>query len=148
MTQNNNKTQIPDFGKLSRVEDELVFKTSRSSGPGGQNINKLNTKVAAIFDIENSRRLSREQKQIILKKLTCRLTKDKKLIVTSQKFRTQKANRDFAVEKLCEIIQAALKRPKPRKATKSTTAAVEKRLKQKKFKSLLKQQRKKIVLSD
>ena len=134
----NNKIQIP--------EDELVFKASRSSGPGGQNINKLNTKVAVILDIENSRYLNREQKKIILKKLAARITKDKKLITISQKFRTQKANRDFAVEKLCEIIQAALKRPKPRKATKPTTAAVENRLKQKKLKSLLKQQRKKIVL--
>jgi ribosome-associated protein len=137
---NNNKFQIP--------QGEFTFKASRSSGPGGQNINKLNTKVAVIFDIENSRCLSREQKQIILKKLTCRLTKDKKLIVTSQKFRTQKANRDFAIEKLCEIIQAALKRPKTRRPTKPTATAIEKRLKQKKFKSLLKQQRKKMVLPD
>ena len=136
----NNKFQIP--------QNELVFKTSRSSGPGGQNINKLNTKVAAVFDIENSRCLSWEQKQIILKKLAARITKDKKLITACQKFRTQKANRDSAVEKLREIIQAALKRPKPRKATKPTTTAVEKRLKQKKFKSLIKQQRKNVVLSD
>ncbi len=142
---NNKKIQIPDFGELSRVEKELVFKTSRSSGPGGQNINKLNTKVAVIFDIEKNSCLSAEQKESILKKLAARLTKDKKLIISSQKFRTQKANRDYAVEKLCQTIQNALKKPKTRRPTKPTFAAVEKRLKSKKIKSLLKQQRKKAV---
>ncbi len=133
----NKKIQIP--------ENELVFKTSRSSGPGGQNINKLNTKVAVIFDIEKNNCLSAEQKETVLKKLAGRLTKDKKLIISSQKFRTQKANRDSAVQKLCEIIQDALKKPKPRKATKPAATAVEKRLDSKKLKSLLKQQRKKII---
>jgi len=142
---NNKKIQIPDFGELSRVEKELVFKTSRSSGPGGQNINKLNTKVAVILDIKNCDCLDSRQKEIILKKLAGRITKDGRLIVESQKFRTQKANRDYAVEKLCQTIQNALKKPKSRKATKPTATAVEKRLKQKKLKSLLKQQRKKPV---
>jgi ribosome-associated protein len=122
-------------------QNELIFKASRSSGPGGQNVNKLNTKVAVILDIKNSRCLSREQKQIILKKLAARLTKDGKLIVLSQKFRTQKANRDFAVEKLTILLENALKRPKTRKPTKPTLTAVEKRLKSKKVKSQLKQQR-------
>jgi ribosome-associated protein len=142
---NNKKIQIPDFGELSRVEKELVFKTSRSSGPGGQNINKLNTKVAVILDIKNCDCLDSKQKEIILKKLAARLTKDGRLIVESQKFRTQKANRDSAVRKLCEIIQNALKRPKTRKATKPTTAAVKKRLKSKKIKSDLKKQRQKNI---
>jgi ribosome-associated protein len=134
---NDKKLQIP--------QSELIFKASRSSGPGGQNINKLNTKVAVIFDIENSRCLSREQKQIILKKLATRITKDKKLITISQKSRTQKANRDFAVEKLTELIENALKKPKARRATKPTRTAVEKRIKSKKIKSQLKQQRGKKV---
>jgi ribosome-associated protein len=133
----NKKIQIP--------ENELVFKTSRSSGPGGQNINKLNTKVTIIFDVENSGSLNLEQKETILKKLAARLTKDKKLIISSQKFRTQKANRNSAVEKLREIIQDALKKPKIRRQTKPTRTAVETRLKHKKSRSLLKQQRKKIV---
>jgi ribosome-associated protein len=131
--------------KLQIPQSELIFKASRSSGPGGQNINKLNTKVAVILDIKNCDCLDSKQKEIILKKLAARLTKDGRLIVESQKFRTQKANRDSAVRKLCEIIQNALKRPKTRKATKPTTTAVEKRLKQKKLKSDLKRQRQKNI---
>jgi ribosome-associated protein len=135
----NTKIQIPD--------NELIFKASRSSGPGGQNVNKLNTKAAVILDIKNCDCLDNEQKQIILKKLRSRLTKDNRLIVESQKFRTQKANRDYAVEKLCVIIQEALKRPKSRRPTKPTRTAVEKRLKHKKSRSLLKQQRRKTFLN-
>jgi ribosome-associated protein len=139
---------IPPSSKIQILENEIVFKASRSSGPGGQNINKLNTKVTVIFDIKNSGFLNPQQKEIILKKLGNRITKDSRLIVESQKFRTQKANRDFAVEKLMELIENALKKPKIRKPTKPTAAAVERRLKRKKSKSLLKQQRKKVFLPE
>lgn len=132
------KIQIPD--------SELVYKISRSSGPGGQNINKLNTKVAVIFDIRNSSILSGQQKQTIIKKLAGRLTKDERLIITSQNFRTQKANRNAAIKRLYEVIQKAVEKPKPRKPTKPTLAAVEKRIKHKKSRSLLKQQRRKVEL--
>ena len=133
----NSKIQIPD--------NELVFKVSRSSGPGGQNVNKLNTKVALIFDIKNSSTLSGQQKHTIIKKIAHRLTKDKKLIITSQTFRTQKANRNAVIERLAEIIQKALQKPKRRRPTKPTGISVEKRLKSKKIKSLLKQQRRKVI---
>ena len=133
----NSKIQIP--------ENELEFKISRSSGPGGQNVNKLNTKVAVNFDIENSGALSREQKEIILRKLGYRLTKDNKLIVVSQQFRTQRANRDYAVEKLEGLIENALRKVKTRRPTRPTRTAVEKRLKSKKMKSLLKRQRREIT---
>jgi ribosome-associated protein len=132
----NSKIQIPD--------NELVFKVSRSSGPGGQNVNKLNTKVALIFDVENSSTLSGQQKHTIIKKIAHRLTKDKKLIITSQTFRTQKANRNAVIERLAEVIQKALQKPKRRRPTKPTGISVEKRLKSKKIKSLLKQQRRKV----
>jgi ribosome-associated protein len=131
--------------KFQIPQSELIFKASRSSGPGGQNVNKLNTKVAVILDIRNCGFLNDEQKQIILKKLSHRLTKDNRLIVESQKFRTQKANRDYAVEKLTILLENALKRPKTRRPTKPTFTAVEKRLKHKKSRSLLKQQRKKKI---
>ena len=132
----NNKIQIP--------QNELVFKASRSSGPGGQNVNKLSTKISAEVDITNCSFLTDEQKEIVLRKLAARLTKDNRLIVESQKFRSQKANRDFAVEKLTKIIENSLKKPKKRRPTKPTKTSVEKRLKSKKLKSLLKQQRRKI----
>jgi ribosome-associated protein len=131
--------------KIKIPQNEITFKASRSSGPGGQNVNKLNTKVAVALDIENCSFLNDEQKQIILKKLAARITKDGRLIVESQKFRTQKANRDYAVEKLTILLENALKRPKTRRPTKPTFTAVEKRLKHKKSRSLLKQQRKKKI---
>lgn len=129
--------QIPDY--------ELVFKTSRSSGPGGQNVNKLNTKVAVILDIQNCGCLSDEQKEIIIKKLAGRLTKDNRLIIESQRFRTQRANRDFAVEKLIDLIEHTLKKLKTRIPTKPAYSAIEKRLKHKKQRSLTKQQRSKNI---
>jgi len=134
---NNSKILIP--------ENELSFKTSRSSGPGGQNVNKLNTKVAVIVDIANCGFLSNSQKTIILKKLSHRLTNDNRLIVESQRFRTQRANRDFAVEKLTDLIEAALRKPKTRKATRPSYSSVEKRLKHKKKRSDLKHQRDKNI---
>jgi len=131
--------------KIQISENEIEFKTSRSSGPGGQNVNKLNTKVAAILDIGNCSFLNSEQKITILKKLSSRLTKDGRLIVESQRFRTQRANRDFAVEKLNDLIEIALKKQKKRKPTKPTRTSVEKRLKQKKRRSDLKQHREKNI---
>jgi ribosome-associated protein len=130
--------------KIQIPENQLVIKTSRSSGPGGQNVNKLNTKAAVSLDIQNCNFLSDEQKQLVFKKLSNRLTNDGRLIVESQTFRTQKANIDYAIEKLTAAIEAALKKPKKRKPTRPSFSSVEKRLKSKKFKSSLKQQRKKI----
>jgi len=131
--------------KIEIPQNELIFKASRSSGPGGQNVNKLNTKVAVNFNISNSGALNAEQKEIILKKLGHRLTKDNILIVESQRFRSQKANRDFAIETLNDIIENALKKAKTRRPTRPTRTAVEKRLRSKKMKSLLKRQRREIT---
>jgi len=127
--------------KIQLSENQLVIKTSRSSGPGGQNVNKLNTKAAVSLDIKTCDCLNDEQRQTILKKLSNRLTKDGRLIVESQKFRTQRANIDCAIEKLAAAIESALKKTKKRKPTRPSFSSVEKRLKQKKIKSSLKQQR-------
>ncbi|MFA5292423.1 MAG: alternative ribosome rescue aminoacyl-tRNA hydrolase ArfB [Phycisphaerae bacterium] len=129
----NTNIQIP--------QNEITFKASRSSGPGGQNVNKLNTKISAEIDIANCSFLTDQQKIISMRKLAGRLTKDNKLIAHSQESRSQKANRDSAVERLTELIENSLKRPKARRPTKPTKTAVEKRLKQKKLKSIVKQQR-------
>jgi ribosome-associated protein len=130
--------------KIQIPENQLVIKTSRSSGPGGQNVNKLNTKAAVSLDIKNCDCLNDEQKQIVLKKIPGRITKDGRFIVESQKFRTQRANINYAIEKLAAAIESALKKPKKRKPTRPSFSSVEKRLKQKKLKSSLKQQRKEI----
>jgi ribosome-associated protein len=129
------------FDAMQIPEEELEFKTSRSGGPGGQNVNKLNTKVAVSVNIQNCSFLNEEQKALILQKLSSRLTKDNRLIVESQRFRTQRANRDFAIEKLGNIIEEALKVPKKRKHTKPNYSSVQKRLQQKKRRSDIKAQR-------
>ena len=122
-------------------ESELVFKASRSSGPGGQNVNKLNTRVTALFRVAGSASLSEEQRQQVLRRLSSRIDKDGVLHVTSQKHRSQEANRREAVERLQQLVQEAL-RPRPvRKKTQAPAAARERRLAEKKRRSDRKQQR-------
>ena len=122
-------------------EDELIFKTSRSGGPGGQNVNKLNTRVTLLFDVTNCRSLSDWQKQRILIRLASRTDRNGVLRVVSQKFRTQKANRRVAVERLQQLLADALKTRPVRKKTKVPYAAKQRRLEEKRRRSLLKRQR-------
>jgi len=122
-------------------EDELVFKVSRSSGPGGQNINKLNTRVTLLFDVANCGSLSDLQKQLILTSLSSRADKNGVLRVVSQKFRTQRANRRAAVERLQQLLIKALKIRPVRKKSKVPYAAKQRRLEEKRQRSLLKKQR-------
>ena len=122
-------------------EDEFVFKFSRGGGPGGQNVNKVNTRVAVFFDAANSRSFSGEQKQRILRRLASRADKYGVIRVVSQQYRTQKANREAAVERLKELLRAALKKKKVRKKTKVPESARRERLEEKKRRSILKRQR-------
>ena len=122
-------------------EDELVFKVSRSSGPGGQNINKVNTRVTLFFEVANCGSLSDLQKQRILACLATRADKNGILRVVSQKFRTQKANRRAAVERLQQLLIDALKTRPIRKKSKVPYAAKQRRLEEKRRRSLLKRQR-------
>lgn len=122
-------------------ESELVFKASRSSGPGGQNVNKLNTRVTALFDVVGSSSLSADQKQQVLHALATRVDKEGVLHVVSQKHRSQEANRRAAAERLQQLVRDVLK-PRPvRKKTKTPRAARERRLQEKKQRSARKQQR-------
>lgn len=126
------------------LNGEFVYLTSRSSGPGGQNVNKVNSKVEVRFDIANSLLLSEKQKEIILKKLATKISSEGILSVVSQKDRSQLANKQTATDRLYELINKALLPEKPRKATKPTFKAVEKRLTSKRIRSEIKQARNKI----
>ncbi len=122
-------------------ESELVFQASRSSGPGGQNVNKLNTRIVALFRVADSTSLSDEQKQRILNKLATRIDKEGVLHVVSQQYRSQEANRRAAVARLQELVAEALK-PRPvRKKTSAPAGARERRLQEKKQRSTRKRQR-------
>jgi ribosome-associated protein len=122
-------------------EGELVFKASRSSGPGGQNVNKLNTRVTVLFHVAGSPSLSEEQKQQVLSKLARRIDKEGVLHVAAQKHRSQEANRRAAVERLQQLVQEALQPVPVRRKTKAPAAARERRLQEKKQRSDRKQQR-------
>ncbi|MHC4144993.1 MAG: alternative ribosome rescue aminoacyl-tRNA hydrolase ArfB [Planctomycetota bacterium] len=126
---------------ISIPEDELVFKASRSGGPGGQNVNKVNTRVTLFFDVANCENLSGTQKRRILTRLATRIDKNGVLRVVSQKYRTQKANRRVAVERLQQLLVDALKIRPARKKTRVPYAVKQRRLEDKRRRSLLKQQR-------
>ena len=122
-------------------ERELGFKFSKSSGPGGQNVNKVNTRVTVFFNVVENENLSNLQKKQILTKLATRIDKNGVIRIISQKHRTQRANRQAAIEKLADLLKQAIKKKTVRKKTKPSLAAKEKRLKKKKQRSDIKKQR-------
>lgn len=122
-------------------EDEIIVKVSRSSGPGGQNVNKVNTRVTLFFDVAACEALSQMQRQRVLARLATRADKNGVLRVASQKFRTQSANRTAAMERLCRLLREALTPPPIRKRTRTPARAHEKRLEQKKCRGALKRLR-------
>ena len=126
---------------ISIRDDELIFKASRSGGPGGQNVNKVNTRITLFFDVSNCESFSDVQKRRILSRLSTRADKNGLIRVASQRFRTQKANRRAAVERLQQLLAEALKTRPLRKKTKVPYAAKKRRLEEKRRRSLLKQQR-------
>ena len=122
-------------------EDELTFQTSRSSGPGGQNVNKLNTRVTVLFDVSGAPSLSEDQKRRILSELATLMDRRGILHVVSQKYRSQEANRRAAVERLEELLREALKPVPIRRKTKIPPAARERRLDEKKQRGRIKSDR-------
>ncbi len=113
---------------LSIPLSELRFKFRRSSGPGGQNVNKLNTSVELQYDFGHSAVLSDEQRQRIGEKLAPRLNSTGALSIQSERFRTQGRNRADCLDKLAILLAAALKTPPKRKKTKPSRAAQARRL--------------------
>ena len=122
-------------------ERDLAFEYSRSRGPGGQNVNKVNTRVTLLFDVGACGALSEEQKGRIRRRLATRISGEGILRVASQRYRTQAANKEAAVVRFAELLAEALRRRPVRKKTRVPRAAVERRLQEKKRRGQLKQQR-------
>lgn len=131
---------MPDITSIN-FEPEFTFKTSRSGGKGGQNVNKVSTKVELDFDVQNSFLLDDEQKAVVFEKLKNRITKEGILQVVSQSERTQLANKRIVISRFYELLESCFTEEKPRIPTKPSKAADEKRLKDKKKLSEKKEQR-------
>ena len=123
---------IPIDDELAIPDEEVSFVTSRSGGPGGQNVNKLETRVTVRFDVAGSPSLTEEQRQRLLERLATRITRAGFLQVTSQKHRTQGENREAALARFAELMAEALREETPRKATRVPRAAKRRRLDNKK----------------
>ena len=123
---------------LSIPDGELSFTFSRSSGPGGQNVNKLNTRVTLLFDVARSPSLNDRQRERILDRLSTRISRGGVMRVVSQKHRTQKMNREAAVERFAELLRGALARRRARKKTGVPSAVKRRRLDDKRRRGRLK----------
>ena len=134
--------------QLSLPLNELRFSYAKSSGPGGQNVNKVSTRVTLRFDVVNSPSLSLHQKQLIQNHLRTRTNKEGVLRVVSQKSRSQASNREAAIERFTMLLRESLHEISPKKKTSIPRAARKRRFEEKKHRSLLKERRKKAIPSD
>jgi len=122
---------------------ELQFKAVRSSGAGGQNVNKVSSKVVLSFDVKNSKVLSEEEKAVLEMNLASRLTNEQILILNCDEDRSQLKNKEIVTKRFLAIIEQGLHIPKIRKATKIPKSVIRKRIKDKKTLSETKKNRKK-----
>lgn len=129
-------------------EEELAFRFTRSGGPGGQNVNKVSSRVELLFDVKNSPSLTDEEKARVMHALRSRLDADGVLRLASQESRSQWKNRQRVVEKFAALMRTALSRPKARKATASTKVSKAARLEWKKRRGAKKKLRGRVQASE
>ncbi|MDO6739185.1 alternative ribosome rescue aminoacyl-tRNA hydrolase ArfB [Wenyingzhuangia sp. 2_MG-2023] len=127
---------------LQTLISELSFKASKSSGAGGQHVNKVSSRIEVLFNINNSEALNLREKEIILLKLKNRINKEQILSLSCEETRSQHRNKDLVTERLITLLKANLIRPKIRRATKPTKASVKRKTENKKRQSSIKNLRK------
>ena len=115
-----------------KIIKELKFKAVRSSGAGGQHVNKVSSKVELLFDLQNSTEFTEEEKELLLQKLKSKLTKENVLLLSCDESRSQHKNKEIVIKRFLTLIINSLKVPKRRKATKPSKSSVQKRLDKKK----------------
>ena len=126
---------------LEIPEGELEFLASRSSGPGGQHVNKTSTRITLRFDVARSPSLSDVARNRILERLATRIGGDGVLRVISQKHRSQDANRRESIARFVELLRAALAERRPRRPTRATQGSQERRIREKKVRAQIKRDR-------
>jgi ribosome-associated protein len=123
------------------LENEFIFSTSRSSGPGGQNVNKVNTKVELRFRLNETLLLSTIEKEKIFEKLKNKINKEGELILVSQSERTQLLNKNVVTDKFFDIISKILTEPTKRRSTRPSYSSKIKRLDKKRIRGIVKKMR-------